>query len=58
MSEHLAYNKFMEVIKQTGASVKLRGCLYLLQAELVKQGVTVDSVYDEDTLDACRTYLY
>ncbi len=57
MSEHLAYNKFMEIAKESGETVKLRGCLYLLQTELVKQGVKVESVYDEDTVDSCSRFI-
>ncbi len=57
MSEHLAFNKFKEVAKEIGGSVKLRGCIYLLQSYLVKQGTKVESVYDEDTLNACVGYI-
>ena len=57
MSEHLAFNKFKEVAEKTGEYTKLRGCIYLLQAELVKQGVKVESVYDEDTVDSCFKYI-
>jgi hypothetical protein len=58
MSEHLAYNKFLKVAEKNGWQIKLRGCLYLLQAVLVKQGVKVESFYDEDTVDACTKFLY
>ena len=57
MSEHLAYNKYIEVAEKNGWQIKLRGCIYLLQAELVKHGVKVESVYDEDTVDVCVQYL-
>ena len=57
MSEHLTYNKYKEISEKNGWQIKLRGCLYLLQAELVKQGIKVESVYDEDTVDSCSKYI-
>ncbi len=58
MSEHLAYNKFRDTYEERGGSVKLRGCLYLLQTELQKQGLVFQSIYDEDVVDACTEVLY
>ncbi len=57
MSEHLAFNKYKEIAEKNGWQIKLRGCLYLLQTELVKQGVKVESVYDEDTVDSCSKFI-
>jgi hypothetical protein len=57
MSEHLAFNKYKEISEKNGWQIKLRGCLYLLQTELVKQGVKVESVYDEDTVDSCSRFI-
>jgi hypothetical protein len=57
MSEHLSFNKFKKVAAEIGGSVKLRGCMYLLHSYLVKQGVKVESVYDEDTVDSCIKYI-
>lgn len=57
MSEHLAFNKYKEIAEKNGRQIKLRGCLYLLQTELVKQGVKVESVYDEDTVDSCSKFI-
>jgi hypothetical protein len=57
MSEHLAFNKFKAIAEKTNEHPKLRGCTYLLQAYLIRQGVKVDSVYDEDTLSACSKFI-
>ncbi len=57
MSEHLAYNKYRDIAEKNGWQIKLRGCLYLLQTVLVKQGVEVESVYDEDTVDSCSKFI-